>query len=74
MTKHFSTFHVSWRDAKPRPLALFADSPAFSRAAAAALEEKLNALAEEGWIIQDVFPAPGDEARKSAAFTIVAFK
>ncbi|MFQ5563052.1 MAG: hypothetical protein ACE5FO_05740 [Parvularculaceae bacterium] len=74
MTKQFATFHVSWRDANPRPLALFADSPAYRRAAAVALEDKLNDLADDGWIIQDVFPATGLEAKGSAGFTIVAFK
>lgn len=46
----------------------------FGRAASDALEAKLNALAEEGWIIDKIIPAFGLTPRQSAAFTIVAFK
>lgn len=74
MSKQFATFYISWRDAKRPPFALFADNEAFSRSAAQALENRLNELADEGWIIQDVFPASGLTLKQSAGFTIVAFK
>lgn len=74
MSKQFSSFHVSWRDAKVRPLGLFADERDYGRAAAAALQIRLNQLADEGWIIQDVLPAAGLTPRQTAAFTIIAFR
>ena len=74
MSKQFAAFHVSWKDAKVRPLGLFADERDYGRAAAAALQVRLNQLADEGWIIQEVFPAAGLTARQTAAFTIVAFR
>ncbi len=74
MSKQFAAFHVSWKDAKVRPLGLFADERDYGRAAAAALQVRLNQLADEGWIIQEVIPAAGLTARQTAAFTIVAFR
>lgn len=73
MSKQYAAFHVSWRDSRKRPF-LFGAEDEFNRAAADALEMKLNALAEEGWIVDRVIPAFGLTARQSAAFTIVAFK
>ena len=73
MSKQFAAFHVSWRDSRHKPL-MFASELDLGRAAANALETKLNELAEEGWIIDRVIPAYGLTARQSAAFTIVAFK
>ena len=74
MSKQFAAFHVSWKDAKVRPLGLFADERDYGRAAAAALQVRLNQLADEGWIIQEVIPGAGLTARQTAAFTIVAFR
>ena len=74
MSKQFSAFHVSWRDAKVRPLGLIADERDYGRAAAAALQTRLNQLADEGWIVQDIIPATGLTPRQSAGFTIVAFR
>ncbi|MHA7871203.1 MAG: hypothetical protein ACX939_02520 [Hyphococcus sp.] len=74
MSKQFSVFHVSWRDATSRPWGLFANEREYGRAAAAALQERLNQLADEGWIIQDVIPASGLTPQQSAAFTVVAFR
>lgn len=74
MAKQFAAFHVSWRDARPRPLGLLADDAAYGRAAASALDAKLNDLAQEGWIVERILPASGLTARQSSAFTIVAFK
>ncbi len=74
MSKQFAVFFVSWRDAKPAPLGLFASETGLARAAAAALEAKLNQLAGEGWILERIIPAQGLTARHSSAFTIVAFK
>lgn len=74
MSKQFAAFHVSWKDAKVRPLGLFADERDYGRAAAAALQARLNQLADEGWIVQDVIPAAGLTPRQTAAFTIVAFR
>jgi hypothetical protein len=73
MSKQYAAFHVSWRDSKKRPV-LFGGDEAIGRAAADALEAKLNALAEEGWIVDKVIPASGFTAQQSAAFTIIAFK
>lgn len=74
MSKQYASFYVSWRDAKNRPLGLFADEASYSAAAARALEAKLNQIAEEGWILDRVIPATGLTAKQVAAFTIVAFK
>lgn len=74
MSKQFASFYVSWRDAKVRPIGLFADERDYGRAAAAALQTRLNQLADEGWIIQDVLASPGLTPRQTAAFTIVAFR
>jgi hypothetical protein len=73
MSKQYAAFHVSWRDSNKRPV-LFAGDEAVGRAAADALETKLNVLAEEGWIIDKVIPAFGLTPQQSAAFTIIAFK
>lgn len=73
MSKQYAAFHVSWRDSRKRPI-LFEGDEALGRAAADALEAKLNALAEDGWIIDKVIPASGLTTRQSAAFTIIAFK
>lgn len=74
MSKQFAVFHVTWRDAKRPPIGLFADERDYGRAAAAALQERLNQLADEGWIIQEIIPAAGFVPRQTAAFTIVAFR
>ncbi len=74
MSKQFASFHVTWRDAKKRPMGLFADDRAYGRAAAAALQDRLNQLADEGWIVQEIIPAFGITARQSAAFTLIAFR
>jgi hypothetical protein len=74
MAKQFAAFHVTWRDAKPRPIGLFAGEDTYARAATAALEAKLNGLAADGWIVDKVIPASGLTPRQTAGFTIVAFK
>jgi len=74
MSKQFASFHVTWRDAKRRPIGLFADERDYGRAAAAALQERLNQLADEGWIIQEIIPSGGITPKQTAAFTIVAFR
>ena len=74
MSKQFAAFYVSWRDAKKRPLGLFADEAAYGKAASRALEAKLNELAQDGWILDRVIPASGLTARQVAAFTIIVFK
>ncbi len=74
MSKQFCTFHVNWRDAQHNAVGLFPDERDFGRAAAAALQERLNALADEGWIIQDIIPAAGVTPKHTAGFTIVAFR
>lgn len=74
MTKQFAVFHVSWRDAKRRPVGLVANERDYARAAAAALQERLNALADEGWIVQEIIPATSIMPKQAAAFTIVAFR
>ncbi len=53
---------------------MFGGDEDFGRAASDALEGRLNALAEEGWIIDRIIPAFGLTPRQSAAFTIIAFK
>ena len=74
MSKQFAIFHVTWRDAPRRPIGLFANERDYGRAAAAALQERLNALADEGWIIQEIIPANGLTPKQTAGFTIVAFR
>ena len=74
MSKQFASFHVTWRDAKKKPLGIFADECAYGRAAAAALQDRLNQLADEGWIIQEVIPASGITPKQTAAFTLIAFR
>ena len=74
MSKQFSSFYVSWRDAGGLTVGLFSSERDYGRAAAAALQEKLNMLADEGWIIQDILPATGLTPKQTAAFTIVAFR
>ena len=74
MSKQFAAFHVTWRDAKRPSAGLFANERDFGRAAAAALQERLNQLAEEGWIIQEIIPAGGIMPKQAAAFTIIAFR
>ncbi|MEO0878076.1 MAG: hypothetical protein AAFY22_00040 [Pseudomonadota bacterium] len=74
MAKQYCAFFVSWRHAKRRPFGWFADEASYRRAAAEALEAKINALAEEGWIIDQIMPASGLTAKDCAGFTIIAFK
>ncbi|GJL95673.1 MAG: hypothetical protein DHS20C05_20780 [Hyphococcus sp.] len=74
MSKQFASFHVTWRDAKWGPIGLFANERDYGRAAAGALQERLNQLADEGWIIQDIIPATGLTPKQTAAFTVVAFR
>ena len=74
MSKQFATFHVTWRDSKRAPVGLFANERDYGRCAAAALQERLNQLADEGWIIQEIIPATGLTPRQTAAFTVVAFR
>lgn len=74
MSKHFAAFHVSWRDAPRRPLGIAAGEAAYGRAAAQALEAKLNALAEEGWILERIIPATGLTPKQTSAFTIIVFR
>lgn len=74
MSKQFASFHVSWRDAKVRPLGLVADERDYGRAAAAALQTRLNQLADEGWIIQEIIPGSGFSPKQTASFTIIAFR
>ena len=74
MSKQFAAFYVSWRDAKVRPIGLVADERDYGRAAAAALQARLNQLADEGWIVQEILPASGLTPKQSAAYTIIAFR
>lgn len=74
MSKQFASFHVTWRDSKRAPVGLFANERDYGRAATAALQERLNQLADEGWIIQEIIPMAGIHPRQTAAFTIVAFR
>jgi hypothetical protein len=74
MTKQFKAVYVSWREARRRPLGLFAEDRDYARAAAQALEAALNDLAEDGWIVEKIFPAQGLTGRQASAFTVVAFK
>ena len=74
MSKQFAAFYVTWRDAKRGLLGLFPNERAYGRAASAALQDRLNQLADEGWIIQDIIPASGLTPQQTAGFTIVAFR
>ena len=74
MAKQFASFHVTWRDAKRAPVGLVANERDFGRAAAAALQTRLNELADEGWIVHDIIPASGVMPKQTAAFTIVVFR
>lgn len=74
MSKQYAAFHVSWRHSKRRPIGLLADEASYARAAAQALEEKLNELAAEGWIIDRIIPAAGFTPQQSAGFTVIAFR
>lgn len=74
MSKQFAAFFVSWRHAKRRPLGLFSDESSYGKAAAQALEAKMNQLAQEGWIIDEIIPASGFTPKVTAGFTIIAFK
>jgi hypothetical protein len=74
VSKQFATYYVSWRDSKKRPFLFDGNEADLGRAAAAALELKLNELAEGGWIVDRVIPATGFTPRQTAAFTIIAFK
>ncbi len=53
---------------------MFGADEDFGRAAADALETRLNTLAEEGWIVDRIIPANGLTPKQCAAFTIVVFK
>lgn len=74
MPKQFASFYVSWRDAESFKIGIFSNEEDYGRAAAAALQERLNRLADEGWIIQDILPATGLTPKQTAAFTVVAFR
>ena len=74
MAKQFATVFVSWRDARRRPIGLFANDTDYAQAAAQALETKLNDLALEGWIVERIIQASGLTPRQTAAFTVVVFK
>ena len=74
MSKQFAAFHVSWRDSKLRPLGLVADERDYGRAAAAALQTRLNQLADEGWIVQEILATNGLTPKQCSAFTIIAFR
>lgn len=74
MSKQFVTFYVSWRDAARKPISWFADEVSYGRAASDALADKLNELADDGWIIDQIIPAASPNPRIAAAFTIIAFQ
>ncbi|MEM9169030.1 MAG: hypothetical protein AAGC56_05205 [Pseudomonadota bacterium] len=77
MAKQFAVHHVCWKDASDAPAASFwplGDEKRLRAAAARALETKLNALADDGWIIDAVHPDGGLRGREGAGFTVVAFK
>lgn len=74
MSKQFAAFYVTWRDAKRGPIGLMANERDYGRAAVAALQERLNQLADEGWIVQEIIPATGLTPKQTAAFTVVAFR
>ncbi len=74
MGKQFKTDFVSWRDAERRPFGWFPNEKAFARAAASALEARLNELAGDGWIIDRIIAAEGMTPEQRAGFTVVSFK
>ena len=74
MSKQFAAFHVSWRDAKRSPIGLFTNERDYGRAAASALQTRLNELADEGWIVQEIVPGSGLTPKDNASFTIVVFR
>lgn len=74
MSKQFAAFHVTWRDAKRPSIGLMPDERDYGRAAAAALQERLNQLADEGWIIHDIIQGSGLTPKQTAAFTVIAFR
>ena len=74
MAKQFRTEFVSWRDADSPPWGLVANEADYARAAAQALEKRLGALADEGWIIDRIMPAFGLTPKLAAGYTVVAFK
>ena len=74
MGKQYKTDFVSWRDAKRRPFGWFPGDATYSRAAASALEERLNELAEDGWIVDRIIPNEGLTPEQRAGFTIISFK
>ena len=74
MAKQYATYFVSWRHARSRPLGWFTNEASYAKAAADALEAKLNELAEDGWIVDRIMPSRGFTPQQSAGFTIVAFK
>lgn len=74
MSKQFVTFYVSWRHAARKPISWFADEVSYGRAASDALADKLNELAEDGWIVDQIIPANSPNPRIAAAFTVIAFK
>jgi hypothetical protein len=73
MTKQYAAHHVSWRDSRRRP-GPFSHEAAYGRAAASALEEKLNDLAQDGWIVDQIIPARGFTPQQCSAYTVVVFK
>ena len=74
MSKQFAVFHISWRDAPRAPVGLFANERDYGRAAAAALQARLNELADEGWIVQDIIQSPGVTPRLNASYTVIVFR
>ncbi|MEM9706143.1 MAG: hypothetical protein AAF850_08715 [Pseudomonadota bacterium] len=74
MAKQFTVFYVSWRDARNKPFALTANEQRLREAAADALEERLNTLADDGWIIDSVHAANGAVPKDTAGYTVIAFK
>lgn len=74
MAKQFATVFVSWRDAKRGRPNMFSADADYHQAAAQALETKLNELALEGWIVEEIIQTPGLTARQASAYTIVVFK
>ncbi len=74
MSKQYTSVFVCWRHAKKRPLGVLANESSYGKAAAEALEARLNQLAQEGWIVDAIIPAQGFRPRECAAYTVVAFK
>jgi len=74
MAKQFATVFVSWRDARRGRPGWFSGDADYHQAAAQALEAKLNDLALEGWIVEEIIQAPGLTARQTSAYTIVVFR